>query len=363
METEGNVQTIRNLIQTIRNISSKFDCVSMDFLSFILEARIAFNQGQETQGQGALRSAFGLAREWNMVYTFYWQPKVMAQLCAKALEHGIEEDYVRYIIRQAQLIPENPNQTGDSWPWPIKITTLGAFTVDVRGHPVEFSRKTQRRPLALLKALITMGGQDVSEVQLSEALWPEAEGDAAHQAWATTLHRLRELLGDPQAIQRREGKLSLHPSLCWVDALAFEALLNGKPRNPTSTIQADHDGQDRQRAVRLYQGEYLKEEDEPWIYPHRERLRGQYIRHVGYLAAEWEAQGQGQLAIGCLEEAILKEPLVEALYQQLMQTLHRQAYQAQVPTVYEQCRALLKAHLGVEPSAETTRLLETLRAR
>lgn len=321
---------------------------------------MAFDHGQEEQGQTALRACFALARERAIVFTYNWYPNVMTRLCSKALEQGIEVDYVRHIIRQGQLVPEDPTHVGDTWPWPIKIQTLGTFTVKVHGQPVEFSRKTQRRPLALLKALITMGGQEVSELQLSEILWPDAEGDAAHQAWATTLHRLRDLLEDPQAILRREGKLTLNPSLCWVDALVFETLLKGSSQSH-KILQDEQERQRKQRAIKLYQGTFLKNDEEPWIFTARERLRGQFIRQIGYQAKELEVQGQGNRALECLEDAIRKEPLVEALYQQLMQTLHRLGHQAQVWTVYEQCRAMLKSHLGVEPSAETTRLLETLR--
>jgi hypothetical protein len=52
-----------------------------------------------------------------------------------------------------------------------------------RGGALAQHRKTQRKPLELLKALIAFGGRAVLEEQLTEALWPEAKGHAAHQAF------------------------------------------------------------------------------------------------------------------------------------------------------------------------------------
>src|SRR5207244_178922 len=74
-------------------------------------------------------------------------------------------------------------------------------------------------------ALGAFGGRDVSESQLTETLWPDAEGDAAHEACAITLHRLRKLLGHDQAISLQRNHFSLDPCYVWVDVWAFERWL------------------------------------------------------------------------------------------------------------------------------------------
>ncbi|MCK7497369.1 MAG: hypothetical protein MZW92_46165 [Comamonadaceae bacterium] len=60
---------------------------------------------------------------------------------------------------------------------------------------------------------------------LAELLWPEADGDAAQRAFDTTLHRLRKLLGHERAVVLSEGRLSLNPTVCWVDAWTLERLI------------------------------------------------------------------------------------------------------------------------------------------
>ncbi len=69
----------------------------------------------------------------------------------------------------------------------------------------------------MLKALIAFGGKDVGETRLSDALWPDAEGDAARTSFDTTLHRLRKLIGNDKAIVINEGLLSLDDRKVWTD--------------------------------------------------------------------------------------------------------------------------------------------------
>ncbi len=60
--------------------------------------------------------------------------------------------------------------------WPLKIYTLGRFELVRDNKPIGLSRKAPKKPFTMLKTLITFGGKDVSESQISDILWPEAEG-------------------------------------------------------------------------------------------------------------------------------------------------------------------------------------------
>ena len=77
------------------------------------------------------------------------------------------------------------------------------------GAPIRFTRRTQKRPLELLQALIAFGGIEVAVSALTEALWPDAEGDTAYHAFESVLYRLRQLLGSAGALTLVGGKLSL----------------------------------------------------------------------------------------------------------------------------------------------------------
>ena len=105
--------------------------------------------------------------------------------------------------------------------------------------------------------------------KLADALWPGAEGDAAAQALTTTLFRLRKLIGE-QVIRRQDGRLTLDPTLCWVDCWAFERLSNDDSADPPQRLE---------KLRRLHQGPFLDgADDAPWAQPMRERLHAKLTR-------------------------------------------------------------------------------------
>ena len=117
----------------------------------------------------------------------------------------------------------------------VRVYTLGRFLVEVDGEPLRFESRGHGRPLELLKVLIALGGVTVPTEQLAEALWEDADGDAAERSLHSTLHRLRRLIGN-DALTLRNRALSLDPRECWVDTVAFEgfaqtalAAANGTP--------------------------------------------------------------------------------------------------------------------------------------
>ncbi len=190
------------------------------------------------------------------------------------------------------------------------MRTLGPFTIEVDGQPVRFGRKVPRRVLALLQALIAFGGQQVKEDKLMDALWPESDGDRAFRSYATTLYRLRKLLGDEKTIIVQDSKITLNADTCWVDVWAFEHLLD-------QAVMAKKE-EDRQKgadlcwqALQLYQGPFLHDHDHenaPWAARTRERLRKKFVTHVESLCRAWNDDGEVEKARALFDEALNHEP-------------------------------------------------------
>lgn len=292
----------------------------------------------------------GQAVRINALNHFFLLPAPLARLCALALERDIEADAARTLIRRLRLAP--PDSGVSEWPRPIKVHTMGQFTVQKDGTPIEASRKAQRKPLELLKALIAFGGRDVSETRLAEALWPDAEGDAALRALDTTLHRLRKLLGADEALLVRNGRLTLDPRYCWVDVWAFDRLVDqnrhGEPANRRFDLAS------AEKVLALYGGAFLSEETEAvWALSERERLRSRFLRYVEALGRHWEQTGQWERAVECYLSGLEVDHLAEGLYQRLMTAYHRLGRRAEALGVYQRCRKTLSALLGVEPSERT----------
>ena len=92
-----------------------------------LETHMALSQGDEQPGLEKLRLFFDTLRKNGYCNFLYWRPAVMSNLCARALEAGVETDYVLNLIKKRNLKPIGPAVTMETWPYPVKILTLGGF--------------------------------------------------------------------------------------------------------------------------------------------------------------------------------------------------------------------------------------------
>ena len=339
-----------------------------EYLYRLTEAYFALDRPDPGPAREALRKAMETGKRMGFTtMIYYWRPAILSRLCAEAMEAGLEVAYAQDLVRKLGLVPELTAEKLDNWPWPLKIYTLGTFRIEKEGKPLVFAGKVQQKPLEMLKVLVAFGGSGVSDDRIMEALWPDAEGDDAFQSYETTLHRLRKLLGIEKAVVRSEGRISLDPALCWVDATAFERLLweaesrgpaenNGGAGGPVLDLL--------EKALSLYRGNFLGGEKElPWLLSPRERLRSRFLRAVARAGALLEQAGQWEATIVQYRKALEIDDLAEEFYQRLMVCYSRQGRRADAVAVYERCRKILFLTIGVEPSAGTTALYEEILRR
>src|SRR3989337_2276555 len=272
------------------------------WISYLTEAYFHLQRNDDAAAIAPLRKGLKIGREVGLFGILPRLTDIVEKISAKALQKGIEIDHVRELIRRNRIAPDPGNPDLEQWPWPVKIHTLGRFGLLVDDRPVEFGRKVQQRPLSLLKALIAVGGRDVSEAGLAELVWPEADGDLAHHSFEVALSRLRKLLGKEEALVLKEGRLSLSNRQCWVDVWAFERSLG----------QAE------------------------------------------------KARKGGEEAVSCYRKGLEADELAEELYRRLMVCHIRQGREAEALSVYRRCRKTLSSVLGVDPSAETRAIAASL---
>jgi LuxR family transcriptional regulator, maltose regulon positive regulatory protein len=266
------------------------------YLIRLTEASLHFDEGNHGDGRKALGEALRIGKEkgYAMTLYWYWQPDEMARLCAEALASSVESEYARELIRCHSLVPGGSLDKLHGWPWPCRITTFGRFELIENDKLLAFTGKVQKKPLALLKALISLGGKEVREEEIEDLLWPDAEGDAAHIALKTTLSRLRKLLENEAAIEVREGKISLNERIVWLDAWVLESLVRQISALPRGHRQTSVTVAEELAAVALnvYRGEFLKSDDEWWISQHRDRFRAIFLRIVKGLGEMLSSAGE-----------------------------------------------------------------------
>ena len=166
----------------------------------------------------------------------------------------------------------------------------------------------QKRPLALLKALIALGGEGVRQEAIEGRLWPEAEGDAAHVSFKTTLGRLRHLTGSENTLGLQNGKLTLAGSRVWLDTKSLEKLTLDIVRiakvrhreSPDGVLSLGH------ALLDLYGGDFLAGDEEPWINECRRLQRKRYVTAVETVRAALTEAGRSREAAKILQAAIQK---------------------------------------------------------
>ena len=321
-----------------------------------IAAHAAFAQGgaeNHAAGLAALTQTLALSREMGGAPLYYLTRAQVAMLYAKALRHNIETEHVCDLIGRLKLAPEDLAAAPESWPWPIKLYTLGRFEIVIDGKPLHFSGKAQKKPLELLMALVGFGGQEVSESHLIEALWQEGGADFAPTSFAMTLHRLRKLLGDENALLLSNNRLRLNPQKVWVDSLAFESLLD----HIETTADSDADVQ---RILNLYRGPFLSDAAPACTLTLRDKLRVKFLRFVGQASQQCIQNARFDEALRLIDKGLEAEPLAEELYLSRMRCQAALGQRAEALTTYRRCQNMLSILLSIEPSEKTQAVYRAL---
>lgn len=329
------------------------------------EAYAALQAGDKAHALRALEDRFALGRELGEeAGVVSVLGKFMPTLCALALENGIEVEHVRALVRRHGWDPPSPGIAG--WPASVRISTLGQFAVTVGGAALTFGRKLPRKPLAVLKMMIAMGGVDVPEQRLMDALWPDEDGDAAYSAYKVALHRLRTLLGDG-CVMTAGGMVGLSPQRCRLDLWDLERLLAfvtpALKEEPTDVILRT--GEIRRCAAEiagLYRGPFLPGDgDARWAMPMREKLRRRYIEFVETFGQHLERAGRWADAVQWYQGGLQADELAESFYQGLMRCYEQTDRRSEAIAVYRRMRETLSNILGIDPSAQSERLHASIR--
>lgn len=323
----------------------------LEYLGLETEAEAAFRRGQNETGLACLARALALSRAMDGAPWLLAGPVALARLYDQALHAGIEVDHVQRMILRRRLAPPDPATAAEAWPWPVRVHTLGRFEILRDGEPLRSSGKSQHKPLDLLKCLCAFGGHAVNQDRLTDALWPDAQGDNAEQALRTTLHRLRKLLRHEQAVRLEDRHLSLDPRHIRVDCLVFDRAAHHPELADRTSLQ---------RNLNRYRGHFLEGESAAWAVAFRERLRARFMASAERLGLSLEQAGDWSGAAECYHGAIEIEPSAESFYRRLMGCYGQLGRRAEALAVYQRCRLALLSHLGISPSRETQDLCRAL---
>ncbi|MBU1053063.1 MAG: hypothetical protein KKC46_04435 [Proteobacteria bacterium] len=334
------------------------------FMCLLAKAHFAFDTGKEEEGLSLLRQGFLIGSEQNyMGFVYWWDPKIMAFLCAKALSAGIETDYVRQFVSNRKLIEYQVPVELEGWPWPLKIYTFGEFRIERDGNNLDFKGKAPQKPLALLKVLICLDHNNVPEEDIVDALWPETDGDLAHKSCEITLLRLRNIIGK-EVVSVNGGLVSLCNKYCWTDLRAIRSLLD---QAESAWAKAKREREFKAaialtgRAMGIYKGDFLPADStKSWVMTVRESIRNRFLDLIINTGKYWQKAGQFEKAIEQYKRGLMLDSLVEELYQSLMLCQINLGRRAEAARIYEKCKAVLSKTLNISPSEKTNTIYKSI---
>ena len=354
---------MRKVHHLVREINNPL----VEFQTLLTFAELALGDGRTTAGVNALRYGMSLGREHGFEHVMAWQPHTVANLCVRALEQGIEPDYVKRLISSSQLTPEVPPYHLAAWPWHYRIYSLGSFQLLKGSQSVTGGSRAKGRPLDLLKALVACGGKAIEIDHLARILWPHVDKEYAIKSLTINLHRLRKLFGDDDVVLLQDGRLTLDPSRVWFDLWALEQTFSDTEttfRKPLPAIEASNVKALARRTFELYRGPFFADDEQlPCYSAKRDEVHSRLTRQIAKLARFWEYHEAWEDAAACYEQAIAADRSSEGFYHQLMLCYEQLGRRTEALDAYERCRQSLSALARVAPSAETTALYQKLMSK
>ena len=350
----GDVEKSWYHLNASNNISIQTNNFYQQFQNQLLSAILDWSNGRQDSAICFLKKSLSLAKQYGLLPGLWIFENELARVMAEALRHDIEITTAQKIISHRQLMPEILPYDIECWPWPIRIYTLGRFEIHINGKRLESPSRNRPKLFALLKTLIAFGGTKVREEVICEAIWPDADGDAAHQLFDTTLFRLRKTLGLRDVLINREGALSLNKRLCWLDTWALDLEITRlKLSIKDENVSTEVIKQQEKLLDLYYKDDFLHSEDNLSITIHqRQIIRSKLLVSLYQLSHYWLSNDR-KAAERSLNRIISIFPQEEKACQLLMRLFRSQGRYSDAARTYHVCKQTLKTELNVNPSSET----------
>jgi DNA-binding SARP family transcriptional activator len=219
----------------------------------------------------------------------------------------------------------------------------------------------RRKARSLLKLLALRPGYQLHRYQAMDLLWPQLSPRGAAAQLYKAVHQVRQAFVTvypelpPETLLEIRGEvLSLKaPGGIHTDVHAFEELAQAAIR--------DRDLNLLQNAVAAYRGDLLPTDlYEEWTVEYRDALQERFLELLVKLGEAYLAAGYPAEAGDVFRQVLTREPTREEAHRGLMRVHAARGSTARALHQYQRCKEILVDELGVDPSAETTRLYQDI---
>ena len=243
---------------------------------------------------------------------------------------------------------------------PLQFRILGPLDVRHGGVSVPVCGWRERTVLA---ALLLQAGRVVPLSRLTESVWDQDPPPSAEKAIRNSVSALRRSIaqagGPVSVIATDHTGYRLRPDECSLDALDFQRRVTEAGRLAAAGQAAEAAALLRE-ALGSWRGPVLAGIGGPVIEVGAARLEEQRLTALEDCLDLELGLGSHQYLTGELQELVREQPLRERLTGQLMLALYRSGRQAEALDTYRRLAKRLTGDLGLDPSAEITRLHQAI---
>jgi DNA-binding SARP family transcriptional activator len=274
----------------------------------------------------------------------------LPELLRHALDQGVGEKALggileRIKVHRAEVQAKPEPVVEEEAPPALMIYALGPPRVELDAEPVQWTT-TQSRDLFFC---LLQHRHGLRKEELGHIFWPDHPPRKLDGIFRSTLYRLRRAVYR-DAVIFEDGLYSFRWDCdYWLDVEAFEQVLDEAGAAADRRVELAA----LQRALALYQGDYLEGVYEDWSSLERQRLREKYLAALEAVALLYAGRGNLQQAVEVFQQLVAEDPYREPAHRELMRSYYRLGDRAAAIRQYQSCVKLLREELGLSPSRDT----------
>lgn len=235
----------------------------------------------------------------------------------------------------------------------FNIRMLGEFTLISEQAEVSEQMNHSRKLWSILAFLLLNRDHPMNHEELTKALWENGRSRNPVNALKTQLYRVREMIqtmkpDDQELIETGKGHYFWNPAVTvHIDVEEYEELIgqafHRKTKKEDTVVLLE-------KAVALYQGDFLPRIQLPWTDEKRLRLRNLLIDAILYLVAFYESSGNHERIVQLCKKAIEYHPLNEELNIFYIRGLLHLGQHQEALVYYEKINEQYISEIGEYPS-------------
>ncbi|MRS13176.1 MAG: hypothetical protein EG823_08955 [Actinobacteria bacterium] len=249
-----------------------------------------------------------------------------------------------------------------------RVRFFGAFEVHIDGSRIEDSYWRKRKVRLLFAVLAVRRGRELPRDVILERFWPDMDEDRARRNFYVTWSGMKRALASgltvdgPCPFAVCSGGVCRTTPEVRTDLDEFEETVD-EIRAATAVDDAVSVLAAARRLAAVYVGEFLPGDVyEEWFTDVREETKHTFCDMMLVAARHAEAAGGFTEALAFLRRAGTADPWREDIYQTTMRCQIGCGQRSRAIETYLACRGRLVDDLGIDPSAETTRLYQAVLA-